>query len=188
MVEFDAFASGIEFGGLRSMFNIKLLICYILKSVKVPMTRTQICDAMQKTGLVNFFDLNSALDELLENKVVLEKIVADEPHLVVSAIGGYSAAELEKNLLPGIREKAVKTALNIIARTRSEKENDVFIEKTDDGCNVTMQIKAGGDVIMSLTLNVADNLQAEQLKEGFLNAPAELYADIIERLTGEKFN
>ena len=34
MVEFDAFARGIDFGGLRSILEIKILICYILKSVK----------------------------------------------------------------------------------------------------------------------------------------------------------
>ena len=57
MVKFDAFAGGIEIGGLRNMLDIKILICYILKSVKVPMKRAQICDTLQKTGLVNYFDL-----------------------------------------------------------------------------------------------------------------------------------
>ena len=71
MEKFDAFASGIDFGGLRNMFDIKILVCYILKSVKTPMTRTQICDAMQKTGLVNFFDANSAIDELLKTGTIL---------------------------------------------------------------------------------------------------------------------
>ena len=72
MVKFDAFAGGIEIGGLRSMLEIKILICYILESVKTPMTRNQICDVLQKTGLVNFFDANSALDELLESKALKE--------------------------------------------------------------------------------------------------------------------
>ena len=31
MVKFDAFAGGIDFGGLRNMLDIKILICYILK-------------------------------------------------------------------------------------------------------------------------------------------------------------
>ncbi len=40
--------------------------------------------------------------------------------------------------------------------------------------------------MLSLTLNVTDALQAEQLKEGFLNNPGALYSDIIDRLTGNK--
>lgn len=184
MAKFDAFASGIDFGGLRSMLDIKILVCYILKSVKMPMTRSQICDAMQQTGLANFFDVNSAIDELLENGAVIEKEYVGEPHLTVSQVGGNSAVELEKNLLPGARERAVKTALNIASRARSERENKVTVEKLEDeSCNVTFEIESMGITMLSLTLNVADILQAEQLKEGFLNDPGALYSDIIDRLT-----
>ena len=162
MAKFDAFASGIDFGGLRNMLDIKILICYILKSVKVPMTRAQICDSMQQTGFANFFDVNSAIDELLENGAVVEKEYVGEPHLTVSQVGGNSALELEKNLLPGVRERAVKTALNIVSRAQSERENKVTIEKLEDSCNVTFEIESMGTTMLSLTLNVADVLQAEQ--------------------------
>lgn len=186
MVKYDAFAGGIELGGLRNMLEIKILICYILKSVKTPMKRTQICDSLQKTGLVNFFDANSAIDELLNNKTICEREYAGETHLTVSKTGGDSALELENTLLPGVRDRAVKTALNIVSRARSERENTVRIEKVDDGCNVTFEIQSLGETMLSLTLNVADVLQAEQLKDGFLDDPGALYSDIIDRLTGEK--
>ncbi len=186
MAKFDAFAGGIDYGGLRSMLDIKILVCYILNSVKVPMTRAQISEAMQKTGLVNFFDVNSAIDELLENGAILEKEYVGEPHLVVSQIGANSATELEKNLLPGVRDRAIKTALNIVSRARSERENKVTIEKLEDSYNVTFEIESFGQTMLSLTLNVADVLQAEQLKDGFLDDPGALYSDIIDRLVGDK--
>jgi hypothetical protein len=186
MVKFDAFASGIEFGGLRSMLDIKILVCYILDSVKLPMTRAQICDTFQETGLANYFDANSAIDELLQTKAILEKEYVGEPHLYVSGIGVNSVAELEKQLLPGVRERAVKAAIKIASRAQSERETAVHIEKTDEGCNVTFEVLSGGFVMMSLTLAVADNLQAEQLKEGFLDNPAALYSDVIDRLIGDK--
>ena len=84
MVEFDAFAGGIEIGGLRNMLEIKILICYILKSVKTPMKRNQICDTLQRTGLVNYFDANSAIDELLENGTIVEEEYVGETHLKVT--------------------------------------------------------------------------------------------------------
>ncbi len=186
MVKFDAFASGVEIGGLRNMLEIKVLICYVLNSVKTPMTRNQICDALQKTGLVNFFDANSAIDELLENGAIVEQEYVGETHLVVSRTGANSAIQLENTLLPGVRDKAVKAALNIVSRARSERENKVTIEKLGDSCNVTFEIESLGETLLSLTLNVADVLQAEQLKDGFLDDPGALYSDIIERLTGSK--
>ncbi len=185
MVNFDAFASGIDFGGLRSMLEIKILICYILDSVKTPMKRNQICDVLQKTGLVNFFDTNSAIDELLESRAIIEEDYVGEPHLVTTAKGSNSAKELEKQLLPGVRDRAVKAALNIVARARSERENKVEIDKVDNGYDVTFVIESNGEKMLSLTLNVADEWQAEQLKDGFLDDPGALYADIINRLIGE---
>ncbi len=186
MFEFDAFAGGIEIGGLRNMLEIKILICYILNSVKTPMTRNQICDALQKTGLVNYFDTNSAIDELLENGTVKEQEYVGEMHLTVSQKGGTSAVQLQNTLLPGIRDRAVKAAIGIVSRARSERENTVEIEKLEDSCNVTFNIESAGETLLSLTLNVADVLQAEQLKEGFLDDPGALYSDIISRLLGEK--
>ena len=186
MVKYDAFAGGIEIGGLRNMLEIKILICYILESVKIPMKRNQICDSLQKTGLVNFFDANSAIDELLANDIICEQEYVGEPHLVVTPRGANSALALENTLLPGVRDRAVKAALNIVSRARSERENNVKIEKVEDGCNVTFEIQSSGVNLLSLTLNVADILQAEQLKDGFLDDPGALYSDVIDRLIGEK--
>lgn len=185
MVKFDAFAGGIELGGLRSMLEIKILICYILDSVKTPMTRNQICDVLQKTGLVNFFDANSAIDELLDSNTIKEEEFVGEPHLVVTAKGSNSAKELEKQLLPGVRDRAVKVALNTVVRARSERENTVNIKKADNGYDVTFEIESNGDKLLSLTLNVFDEWQAEQLRDGFLDDPGALYSDIINRLIGE---
>ncbi|MBO5432483.1 MAG: DUF4364 family protein [Clostridia bacterium] len=185
MVEFDAFAGGIEIGGLRNMLEIKILICYILGNVKTPMKRTQICDALQKTGLVNYFDANAAIDELIATETLKETEYFGENCLDVSAKGIYGARELENNLLPGVRDRAVKTALNIVARARAERENKVEIKKVHNGYDVTFEIESLGDRLLSLTLNVTDEFQAEQLKDGFLDDPGALYSDIINRLVKE---
>ena len=185
MVNYDGFAGGIEFGGLRSILDIKILICYILDSVKLPMARNQICDTLQKNGLANYFDINSALDELLENNALKEEERDGETHLIITPRGSNSAKELENQLLPGMRDRAVKTALNIIARARSEKENNVYVKKVGNGYDVTFEIESNGDKLLSLTLNVSDEWQAEQLKDGFLDDPGALYSDVINRLIGE---
>ncbi|MBS7359930.1 MAG: DUF4364 family protein [Oscillospiraceae bacterium] len=182
MAKFDAFASGIEIGGLRNIFEIKILICYILTSVKVPMKRSQICDSLESTGLVNYFDTNSAIDELLRDGVISECTYADEPHLVVSEKGSKSAMQLQDTLLPGVRDSAVKTSLNIVAKARSERENKVEIKKVENGYDVTFEIESAGARLFSLTLNVIDSLQAEQLKEGFLKDPSGIYSTIIDKL------
>lgn len=182
MVEFDAFAGGIVIGGLRNMLEIKILICYTLSSVELPITRNQLCDSLQQTGIVNYFDANTAIDELLENGSVVEIQSGDTVCLTTSPKGRSSAHELETALLPGVRERVVKAAMNIANRARSEKENKVDIIKVENGYDVVFEIESLGLRLFSLTLNVPDVLQAEQLTEGFLNNPGELYASVINML------
>ena len=64
-MEFDAFDAGIELGGLRNRDDIRLLVCYLLKSIDAPMTRQMLNDAMQEDGLANFFEVGQAIEELL---------------------------------------------------------------------------------------------------------------------------
>lgn len=185
MAKFDAFASGIIFGGLRNMLEIKILVCYLLDKVKEPMSRKQMCDCLQDTGLVNYFDLNTAIDELLSAKMICEVEYLGEKCLSVTPAGRSSSKELETALTNTTRDRSVKAALKLLARARAERETTVNIEETASGYNVTFIIESADEQLMSLSLYVADILQAEQLKEAFLSNPAGIYTLIIDKLTGE---
>ena len=39
-MEYDAFTGGVAPGGLRSKSDIRILICYMLKSVNAPLSRS----------------------------------------------------------------------------------------------------------------------------------------------------
>lgn len=185
MSDFDAFAGGIVYGGLRNMLEIKILVCYLLDKVKEPMSRKQMCDCLQDTGLVNYFDLNTAIDELLTSQMICEVDYLGEACLSVTQAGKNNSKELETVLTHTTRERSVKAALKLLARARAERETTVNIEKTKSGYNVTFIIDALGEEMMSLSLYVADILQAEQVKEAFLSDPAGVYTLIIDKLTGE---
>ena len=60
-MEFDAFDGGIELGGLRTRDDIKLLICYMIKSLNRPISKQILNEAMQENGLANYFEVNGAL-------------------------------------------------------------------------------------------------------------------------------
>ena len=66
-MEFDAFDAGIELGGLRNREEIRLLICYLLKTIDKPLEKSQLNDAVLENGLANYFEVNQALTELLSN-------------------------------------------------------------------------------------------------------------------------
>ena len=183
MVEFDAFAGDIALGGLRNMLEIKILVCYMLSRVKEPMSRKQLCDCLQENGLVNFFDTNAAIDDLLNQKMLKEKEYQKETCLTTTEAGKENAETLETTLSPSVRERSVNAALKVLARAKAEREVKVDITKTETGYSVTFRIDGLGENLLTLSLYAADILQAEQLRENFLNNPAEVYSEIIGLLT-----
>ena len=98
-MEFDAFTGGIELGGLRNRDDIRLLICYILKSVDTPLTRQMLNDAMQEDGLANFFEVGQAIEELLKTGNITADILDGEEVISVTD-RGREAAELLQTSLP----------------------------------------------------------------------------------------
>ena len=81
----------------------------------------------------------------------------------------------------GEREGLPEELLELIEK--AERETNVDIAKTETGYNVTFKIEGLGENLLTLSLYVADILQAEQLRENFLNNPSGVYSQIIDLLT-----
>lgn len=183
-MEFDAFDQGIELGGLRNREEIRLLICYLLKTLDKPIEKARLNDAVLENGLANYFEINSAISELLSNACIDTVIEDEEECLVILPRGKEIADNLETSLPKTVRERAVNSAVKIMTNKKAEKENNVLIEKTEDGgYNVTFSLMSDKDELMRLTVYVADSMQAELLKKNYLEDPIKLYSSIITALT-----
>ena len=183
-MEFDAFDAGIELGGLRNRDDIRLLICYLLKSVDAPMTRQMLNDAMQEDGLANFFEVGQAIEELLKTGNITADIL-DEDEVITVTEKGREAAELLQTSLPRtVREKAVNSAIRLVTRAKVERENKIEVKKEDDGgYTITFTLFDRGTELMKLSFYVVDSLQLEQVKQNFINDPVKVYSTIITSLT-----
>ncbi len=62
---YDAFTGGIVLGGMRTKADIRVLLCYILKSLDAPFSKAGLNEVLQSTSLANFFEVNDALSALL---------------------------------------------------------------------------------------------------------------------------
>lgn len=183
MDNYDAFSAGVEFGGLHSKQEIKLLICFLLENLERPLNKGQLNEIMQSQGLANYFNVNQALDELLSAGNVRTEIHEEEEFLYLTGIGWEATKILEEDLPKTVREKALNAAVKLQIRERREHESKIEVEKHESGYNVTFTILDKNDVLMRLTVYVADISQVETVKHGFLNDPVSLYAGIIATLT-----
>ena len=183
-MEYDAFDAGIELGGLRSRDDIRLLICYLLKSIDAPMTRQMLNDSMQEDGLANFFEVGQAIEELLKTGNITTDILNDEEVLIVTERGREAAELLQTSLPRTVREKAVNSAIRLTTRAKVERENKIEVKKEDDGgYTITFTLFDRGTELMKLSIYVVDSLQLETVKQNFINDPVKVYSTIITSLT-----
>ena len=183
-MEYDAFDAGIELGGLRNRDDIRLLVCYLLKSVDAPMTRQMLNDAMQEDGLANYFEVGPAIEELLKTGNITADIADDEEVLSVTDKGREAAELLQTSLPRTVREKAVNSAIRLTTRAKIERENKIEVKKEENGgYNITFTLFDRDTELMKLSIFVADSLQLEQVKQNFIDDPVKVYSTIITSLT-----
>ncbi len=183
-MEFDAFDAGIELGGLRNRDDIRLLVCYLLKSVDAPMTRQMLNEAMQEDGLANYFEVGQAIEELLKTGNITADIL-DENEVITVTPKGREAAELLQTSLPRtVREKAVNSAIRLTTRAKIERENKIEVRKEENGgYTITFTLFDRDTELMKLSVYVSDSLQLEQVKQNFINDPVKVYSSIITSLS-----
>ena len=183
-MEYDAFDAGIELGGLRNRDDIRLLVCYLLKSVDAPMTRQMLNDAMQEDGLANYFEVGQAIEELLKTGNITADIADDEEVLSVTDKGREAAELLQTSLPRTVREKAVNSAIRLTTRAKIERENKIEVKKEENGgYNITFTLFDRDTELMKLSIFVADSLQLEQVKQNFIDDPVKVYSTISTSLT-----
>lgn len=183
-MEFDAFDAGIELGGLRNRDDIRLLICYLLKSVDAPMTRQMLNEAMQEDGLANYFEVGQAIEELLKTGNITADILDEDEVISVTAKGREAAELLQTSLPRTVREKAVNSAIRLTTRAKIERENKIEVKKEENGgYTITFTLFDRDTELMKLSVYVSDSLQLETVKQNFINDPVKVYSTIITSLS-----
>lgn len=176
------FSAGVDFGGLRSMEDIKLLVCYLLYSVKEPVPRPMILEIIAGNGMANFFDTGVAMDKLVDLGHIAE---SGSGMMTITDTGKEIAQVLSSSLPFVLRERSVKIALTLLSRMHKQKDANVQIEKTETGYNVTLELTEGGGSMLKVTVATVDSLQANAIKENFMEDPALLYRSTIAVLNGQ---
>lgn len=181
---FDTFDEGIAPGGLRSKHEIKVLICYLLNSVKDSLSESLVTEAIREYELANFFEVKVAFDELAKSENLKKSEIVDgEQTYELTESGKMVAEQLESILAYSVKEKALKCAIELLAERRIARENFVDIVKTENGYNVTCRVSGGEIDLMSFTLYAPDIEQAEIMKKGFLSYPSAVYKTVLALMT-----
>lgn len=181
-MKFDAFSAGIEPGGLRNTKEIRILICYLLVSVNAPFRKEDIIEILQENGLANYFEITTALSDLIEKgNIVLENDVCS-PGESAKMI----AKQLDSTIPTAVRQRTLSAALRLLSKVKREQENAVEINHTDLGFQVICHISGGDMELMSLSLYVPDLQQANLVKQNFQKDPDIVYRAMLAAVTKDE--
>lgn len=186
-MELNAFSAGIEPGGLKLGHEIKILVCFLLHNIQQKLTLSQINEALLKKGLVNYFELADAMSELLESGHILicSTNTKDEECYEITNLGVRTALEFSGSLPLSVREKALTSAQNLLARQKSAAENIVTVDKVKDGYMINLIISDIGSDLMNLSLFMPTEAEADVVKRHFIRDPLLVYKGTLALLTGD---
>ncbi|MBR1810406.1 MAG: DUF4364 family protein [Clostridia bacterium] len=178
---YDALREGVEPGGMLNKNGIRLLVCYLLKSLDHPVSREVINGGLCGSGLANYFEVGSALGALCDKGLVAVSDGETETYTVTTE-GAAVAAELERDLPRSVRRKAVESAAYFETAERRRRENSVTVRDSAGGYAVTLHAGRPADPLMDITVYVATEEQVDMMRASFMRNPEKLCEKVFNML------
>ena len=161
----EAFTAGVKPGGLTDNLQIRILLCYMIKTAG-PITRETLQGALLQEQLVNYFEFADALADVEKQQLVLHD--AENDSYTVTDKGFTVATTLAQDLPRTVRESAIRGVLQIQSWRHKAAMNRAEVQETDDGYTVVCTIGEDGGDVFRLELAMPDKLVAEMVKNNFI--------------------
>ena len=175
----SAFTAGVKPGGLNDSTQIRILLCYLVKSA-APLPRQTLEGALLQEELVNWFELGDALAEVEKNGLVT---LGPEGYTVTDK-GATVADELGPDVPRSVRESATRAVLRIQRWKVKQASNRAEVgQGPDGGWQVACAIGDAGGEMLHLRLTMPDAATAELVKNRFIARGSEVYGTLLDTLT-----
>lgn len=173
-------------GGLNDVSDVKILVLYILNYAGTPLKRENLMHIALDSGSVQYFDLAQAIDELLLTGPV-DIVSAQEPDMLrITQLGRQTLSMFEKNLPYSVRRKNQAALLDMLADIKRKQSVKSEIVKKQSGFEVVCTLYDGDETLMSYTLLVPTQIQAQMIADRFEKRPTDVYKSILGLLIDEK--
>ena len=160
----------------------KLMILYLLKQVRFPLTRAQLSDFMLKE-YCTYFAFQQAVQELLDSHLMKESPVRNYVRFEITR-EGEEALEYFGNTIPEVIRKEMDEFLeqNKI-RLRAEMGIVSSYQENENGqYQVSCEVREGKSVLIKLDLAVPTKEQAEIVCERWHDSNEAVYAAVMQEL------
>lgn len=188
MEDLTVFA-GIEPGGISDKHQVRVLICYLIVSVELPLTGGQIYEIFAKDDLVNYFAFMEAFYELIEVQdiLVIPEDAGMEPgdldaHYCCSPHGEQTAGTLSDNLPKSVRDRVYENAACMLEKVRPKYQSDVAVTKEGKRYRVDFSMLRDGEQIFHMDFYLRSKRDAEVAEQKLTDTPFACCDKIIDLL------
>lgn len=172
----EAFTAGVKPGGLTDSTEIRLLLCYLIKTAG-PVTRETLEGALLQEELVNYFEFAGALGELEHQQLVT---IEDRGYKITDK-GAKVADTLAEDLPRSVRESAILAVIRLQSWAHRAAQNHAAVEHDANGYKVVCIIRDEGQPeSFRLELAMPDALTAEEVKNRFIARGSQIYMSFLE--------
>ncbi|MEA4849225.1 MAG: DUF4364 family protein [Clostridiaceae bacterium] len=161
----------------------KLMILYLLSKMGIPLTKSQITNAVLENNLIDFFTFQQCICELEESGMIKQILHQKRPC--------FAATDSGKNAVEIFEQRISKNTSQIINDYISKnkeslrKESQVIAEYNKIGDKeyiVSLKVIENELVLMELKLNVVSAKQAKQVCDKWKNFSENIYSQLIGSL------
>lgn len=162
----------------------KVLILYILNSVKEALTNNNLYKIVLAVVDMNYFYFQQFLLDLISNDYVMH-YQNEENTLYQITEKGKQTLELTEDILPGIIKLQVDTNLKGAMEEVSDESSIIaeYIPKSENYYNITCKIVEKNETIFEIKTFAGSREQAKQIVDNWKSYAIQIYPKLIETLT-----
>lgn len=162
----------------------KVLILYILNSVKEPLTNTNLYKIILAVVDMNYFYFQQFLLDLISNDYVMHYQNEDNTLYQITD-KGIQTLELTEDILPGIIKLQVDTNLKGAVEEANDESSIIaeYTPKNENYYNVTCKIIEKNETIFEIKSFAGSREQAKQIVDNWKSYAIQIYPKMIETLT-----
>lgn len=170
---------------LENKIDVKVFILYLLNNVGEPLEFTTINDMVLQDGFVGYFDFALCFSELLDMGQIIEGKRGEDTLYFISPSGKEVLESYEGSLISVIKERALRSALRLIAYNRNGNRIQSSITESNGGYVLNCKIVDKTKTLFSVEMFLSERSFAEKLKKNFDERAEIIFRGSLSLLSGD---
>ncbi len=163
--------------------KFKIIILYIINHFSVPLTNQQLTDFILEHDILNYFDLQQFLTDLVDTSMLEYSMSEGEKYYIITE-SGKNTLELFSDRVSQSLRRTINDSIDTKKKSFVIKTNITadYYKEDDNDYIVHLSVKEGIYTLMDIKINVVSNKDAKRLCENWEKKAQYLYGDILNKL------